>query len=127
MLVDNRVASQTKIATKVGGKVFAVGAVVTSTGMGVYDNIQNGTDTQRIVTDAVVDATFSAGSVAAGAAIGSVIPVAGTAVGAVVGGVAVVGGSVLASGTFDTVMEKPKAQVKEWVDVAADFYMSSFK
>ncbi len=63
--------------------------VALDTGMGIYDNIQAGTRTQKIVSDAVVDAGIGVGTIwastAAGAALGSIVPGPGNVVGAVGG------------------------------------------
>lgn len=76
------------------GSVLGYGTVVLDVGLGIYDNIQGETRTQKIVTDAIVDTGVGVGTIwasaAAGAAIGSVVPGPGNAVGAV-GGL-VVGG-----------------------------------
>lgn len=66
--------------------------VALDTGLGVYENIQNNSELQQTISDAIVDIGFGlggiAGSTAAGSAAGSIVPGAGTAVGAVVGFVA---------------------------------------
>lgn len=77
------------------GSVLGYGTVALDVGIGVYDNIQDGTRTQKIVTDAIVDTGVGVGTIwassAAGAAIGSIVPGPGNAIGAaggfVVGGV----------------------------------------
>ena len=77
------------------GSVLGYGTVALDVGLGIYDNIQDGTRTQKIVTDAVVDTGVGVGTIwvsaAAGAWIGSVVPGPGNAIGAagglVVGGV----------------------------------------
>ncbi len=75
-----------------GGAIFNyVGIAINATG-GVLENIENGTRTQKIVSDAIVDIGTDVGIIAAstaiGTAIGSVVPVAGNIVGAGVGMVA---------------------------------------
>ena len=66
--------------------------VALDTGLGVYENIQNNSELQQTISDAIVDIGFGLGgiaaSTAAGSAAGSIVPDAGTAVGAVVGFVA---------------------------------------
>ena len=66
--------------------------VALDTGLGVYENIQNNSELQQTISDAIVDIGFGLGgiaaSTAAGSAAGSIVPGAGTAVGAVVGFVA---------------------------------------
>lgn len=56
---------------------------------GVFENLEEGTKAQRIVSDAVVDAGVGLGTIAVstmiGSAVGSIIPVAGNIVGAAVG------------------------------------------
>ena len=67
--------------------VFTYAAIAMDVGVGIYDNIQNDTPTQRIVSDAVVDTTFDVGSIVAttavGAAVGSVVPGIGNVVGSI--------------------------------------------
>ncbi len=75
-----------------GGAIFNyVGIAINATG-GVLENIENGTRTQKIVSDAIVDIGTDVGIIAAstaiGAAIGSVVPIAGNIVGAGFGMVA---------------------------------------
>lgn len=78
------------------GSVLGYGTVALDVGLGIYDNIQDGTRTQKIVTDAIVDTGVGVGAIwasaAAGAAIGSVAPGPGNAIGAVGG--FVVGGTI---------------------------------
>lgn len=73
-------------------------------GLGIYENIQNDTRTQKIVSDAIVDAGFGAASIwastAAGAALGSVVPGAGNVVGAI-GGLVVGFGIYLATDAIE--------------------------
>ena len=77
------------------GSVLGYSTVALDVGLGIYDNIQDGTRTQKIVTDAVVDTGVGVGTIwvsaAAGAWIGSVVHGPGNAIGAagglVVGGV----------------------------------------
>ena len=103
--VDDVLGANSKIAKAVD-KLGTIGVII-DVGVGVYENVQSGTDTQRIVTDAVVDAGVSvgggwlaglAGTGAAaaatkiGAATGTAIaPGVGTLIGAGVGVVAGVG------------------------------------
>ena len=78
------------------GSVLGYGTVALDVGLGIYDNIQDGTRTQKIVTDAIVDTGVGVGTIwasaAAGAWIGSVVPGPGNAIGAA-GGL-VVGGTI---------------------------------
>ena len=78
------------------GSVLGYGTVALDVGLGIYDNIQDGTRTQKIVTDAIVDTGVGVGTIwastAAGAAIGSVAPGPGNVIGAVGG--FVVGGTI---------------------------------
>ena len=75
-------------ALDVAGKVADGAEIVLDTTSGIVDNINNGTRTQKIVSDAIVDAGvgigITAGSTAFGAWVGSFIPipVVGTLVGA---------------------------------------------
>ncbi len=103
--VDDVLGANSKIAKAVDA-LGTIGVII-DVGVGVYENVQSGTDTQRIVTDAVVDAGVSvgggwlaglAGTGAAaaatkiGAAFGTAIaPGVGTLIGAGVGIVAGVG------------------------------------
>ena len=91
--VDPKTAAKSAFALKTSsGKVnwggaFNYGMVILDVGLGVYDNVQAGTRPQKIVSDAIVDAGVGAGTIAlvsaAGAAIGSIVPVAGNVVGAI--------------------------------------------
>ena len=58
--------------------------VAIDVGEGIYENVQAGTRPQKIVSDAIVDAGIGVGSIALGAAIGSLIPIpiVGTVLGA---------------------------------------------
>lgn len=80
----SKLDSVAKLAKGVG--YSAVGVDVVS---GIYDNVQEGAQTNKIVLDAAVDTAFGLGglgaSVGAGAILGSVIPGAGTLVGAGLG------------------------------------------
>ena len=69
-------------------------AITVDVGAGIYENVQKGTSTERIISDAAVDLSFdvaslcassAAGSMAVGALAGSVVPVVGTIIGAAVG------------------------------------------
>ena len=72
-----------------GGAIFNYVGIAINATSGVLENIENGTRTQKIVSDAIVDIGTDVGIIAAstaiGAAIGSVVPVAGNIVGAGVG------------------------------------------
>jgi len=75
-------------AVDIAGDVASVFAILWETGTGIAENIENGTRTQKIVSDAIVDTGvgigLTAGSTAVGAWVGSLIliPVVGTLVGA---------------------------------------------
>ena len=75
-----------------GGAIFNYVGIAINATSGVLENIESGTRTQKIVSDAIVDIGVDVGIIAAstsiGAAIGSVVPVAGNIVGAGVGMVA---------------------------------------
>ena len=60
------------------------GAALIDVGMGVYDNVNTGASPKKVISDAVVDAVFTGGSVWAAGAAGSAI---GTAVGSFAPGV----------------------------------------
>ena len=62
----------------------AYGAALIDVGMGVYDNVNTGASPKKVISDAVVDAAFTGGSVWAAGAAGSAI---GTAVGSFAPGV----------------------------------------
>jgi phage tail tape-measure protein len=76
----------------VAGKLGATG-IALDAGAGIYENIESGASTSKIVTDATVDVAIGAGSLAAsaaagaaiGAAVGTVVPGAGNIVGALAG------------------------------------------
>lgn len=72
-----------------GGAIFNCVGIAVDTTFGVLENIEEGTRTQKIVSDAIVDAGAGAGiiagSTAIGSAIGSVVPVAGNIIGSGVG------------------------------------------
>ena len=92
--VDPITAGKEALTISSGGRINWGGAlnyavVGLDVGIGIYENIEAGTRTQKIVTDAVVDAGVGAGTIwlsaVAGAGAGSIVPVAGNVVGAVVG------------------------------------------
>ena len=72
----------------IAGDVASVFSIAWDTGMGVTENIENGTRTQKIVSDAIVDTSFGAGitaiSTSIGSAVGSLIPI--PVVGTLIGG-----------------------------------------
>lgn len=72
-----------------GGAIFNCVGIAVDTTFGVLENIEEGTRTPKIVSDAIVDAGTGAGiiagSTAIGSAIGSVVPVAGNIIGSGVG------------------------------------------
>ena len=75
-----------------GGAIFNYVGIAINATSGVLENIESGTRTQKIFSDAIVDVGVDVGIIATstsiGAAIGSVVPVAGNIVGAGVGMVA---------------------------------------
>ena len=75
-----------------GGAILNYTGIAIDTIDGIVENIENGTRTQKIVSDAIVDvgtgASVIALSTSIGSAIGSVVPVAGNIIGAGVGFVA---------------------------------------
>jgi hypothetical protein len=72
--VDKVLGDTSKLAK--GVKDIPYIFVIADTGIGIYDNIQNDTSTQRIASDAVVDVSFGLGgigiSTAAGVAFGTI-------------------------------------------------------
>ncbi len=92
--IDPITAGNEALKITSGGKInwggaLNYGVIAVDVGLGIYDNIQEGTRPQKIVTDAIVDAGVGAGTIwastASGAAIGSIVPGAGNVVGAVGG------------------------------------------
>ena len=83
------------------GSIFGYAMVALDTGLGVYENIQNGTRAQKTVSDAIVDAGLGIGSMALsaaagakiGALAGSVFPGLGNVIGAA-------GGALVGLGTY---------------------------
>ena len=95
--LDDAIGSTSKVAkgisriskaVDIAGDIASVFVVLWETGTGIAENIENGTRTQKIVSDAIVDTGIGvgliAGSTAVGAWVGSLIPipVVGTLVGA---------------------------------------------
>ena len=106
-----------------GGAILNYAGVALDVGLGIAENIEAGTDTQRIITDAAVDAGFGvgiiAGSTAIGSAVGSIVPVAGNIIGAGVGFLA----GVAIDWAVDTDIVGDKSLVdlvKDGVDAIAD-------
>ena len=99
-----------------GGAFFNYAGIAINTTLGVLDNIEKGTRTQKIVSDAVVDIGVDVGIIAAstsiGSAIGSVVPVAGNVIGAGVGMIAGYG--------IDWAVNKDFIGDKSLVDLAKD-------
>lgn len=131
--VDDVLGANSKLAKTVDilGKV----GIVIDVGVGVYENIQSGTDAQRIVTDAMVDTGVSigggllasaAGSAAAGAVAGSVAPGVGNLIGAGVGFLAGVG-IYLVTEVVEINGKSAVDWVKEGVDWFADGIAGWFK
>ena len=72
-----------------GGAIFNYAGIAINTTLGVLENIENGTRTQKIVSDAVVDVGADVGIIAISTSIGSLMgsfaPFAGNIIGAGVG------------------------------------------
>ena len=114
------------------GSIFGYAMVAIDTGLGIYDNIQNETRPQKIVSDAVVDVGLGIGSMALsaaagakiGALAGSVFPGLGNVIGAV-------GGALVGFGTYmltDVVSINGKTGsewLKEGAAVVADGFVDA--
>ena len=97
----NDIQAVSKVGNKISQGLTIAGyvAVAIDVGIGIYDNINNGASTKRIITDATVDVAVTGASIWAagaagssvGAALGSVCPVVGNAIGAGVGFVVGIG------------------------------------
>ena len=118
---------------------------VTSVGIGVFENIQEGTSPQRTTSDALVDTVLAVGSTMLsaaasaktgailGGAAGSVVPIGGNIAGGVVGGVV---GLVVGVGIYigtdvlkfngQSISEMAKDRVGMIADGVADFFGSLF-
>ena len=104
------------------GSIFGYTMVAIDAGLGIYENIQNGTRPQKIVSDAVVDAGLGVGSMALsaaagakiGALAGSVFPGLGNIIGAV-------GGALVGLGTYalTDVVEINGKTGSEWIKEGA--------
>ena len=112
----------------VAGDVASAFSIVWDTGMGIAENIENGTRTQKIVSDAIVDTGvgigITAGSTAAGAWIGSLIPipVVGTLVGAGAGYIVGEGADWLLNKDFEFLGNKSVVDwAKDGVAAVADW------
>ncbi|MBO5021409.1 MAG: RHS repeat-associated core domain-containing protein [Clostridia bacterium] len=85
--VDDMFGASSKLAK--GLKTVPYVSVGIDALIGVYDNINNGTEAQKVISDVVVDVGFGisgiAASTAIGTAVGSVVPVAGNIIGGAVG------------------------------------------
>ena len=138
--IDNVLGSSSKLAK--GIEAFGYVGVALDAGIGIYENIQNGVDARRVVTDAAVDVGVSVGggwlaglagtgatalATKIGAATGTAIaPGVGTLIGA---GVGVVAGVVI-YGLTEVVEINGKSAVdwvKDGVDWIADGIASWFK
>ena len=131
--VDDVLGANSKIAKAVD-TLGTIGVII-DVSVGVYENVQSGTDTQRIVTDAVVDAGVSIGggllasaaaSAATGAVAGSVAPGVGNLIGAGVGFVAGVG-IYFATEVIEINGKSAVDWVKEGVDWLVDGIAGWFK
>ncbi len=104
------------------GSIFGYTMVAVDTGLGIYENIQNGTRLQKTVSDAVVDAGLGIGSIAlsaaagakTGAIAGSVFPGLGNVIGAA-------GGALVGLGTYvlTDVVEINGKTGSEWIKEGA--------
>ncbi len=106
-----------------GGAVLNYAGVALDVASGIVENVEAGTDTQRIITDAAVDAGVGVGiiasSTAIGSVVGSVVPVAGNIIGAGVGFVA--GTLIDFAVNMDIIGDKSLVDLaKDAVDVVAD-------
>ena len=131
--LDDAIGSTSKFAKGLStvGKVIDVASafsIVWDTGMGIAENIENGTRTQKIVSDAIVDTGvgigITAGSTAAGAWIGSLIPipVVGTLVGAGAGYIVGEGADWLLNKDFEFLGNKSVVDwAKDGVAAVADW------
>ena len=109
--INVKTSLKLELSIKLPNKKFNRVAILNYAGValdtfgGVVENIEEGTDIRRIVTDAAVDAGTGvgiiAGSTAIGSAVGSVIPVAGNIIGAGVGYVAGIGIDYLVNTEFE--------------------------
>ena len=99
--VDDVLGANSKIAKAVD-KLGTI-SVIIDVSVGIYENVQSGTDTQRIITDAMVDAGVSAGAGWLAGFAGSVVSTkicaaAGTAIAPGVG--TLIGGAVSVGANF---------------------------
>ena len=87
LAVNNKLGPNSNITKylDVGGVVLDLASIAIEVGVGIAENVENNEPVQYIISDAIVDAQFSAAGVGIGMAIGSVLPGAGTVVGAVIG------------------------------------------
>ena len=109
------------------GSIFGYAMVAVDTGLGIYENIQNGTRPQKIVSDAVVDAGLGVGSMALsaaagakiGALAGSVFPGLGNVIGAA-GGALVGFGAYMLTDVVTINGKTGSEWIKEGAAVVAD-------
>ncbi len=109
------------------GSIFGYAMVAVDTGLGIYENIQNGTRPQKIVSDAVVDAGLGIGSMALsaaagakiGALAGSVFPGLGNIIGAA-GGALVGFGAYMLTDVININGKTGSEWIKEGAAVVAD-------
>jgi hypothetical protein len=91
--IDPATAARNALNFRSAGSVLGYVGVALNTGFNIYDNVQSGASTQKIVVDATVDIGFGIGGLAAsavtgaaiGAAFGTVVPGLGNIVGAAAG------------------------------------------
>ena len=115
--VDPLTAAKEALKPK-GWNLLGYASIALDTGVGIYENIQEGTCNQKIVSDAIVDIGFGIGSMAlsaaAGAKIGAIagsfFPGLGNIIGAVGGAVVGLGVSLVTE-----VFEEPIKECAGWV------------
>ncbi len=121
--IDDALGASSKLAK--GLDILGYAGDALDVGLNVYENIQNGTDSQRIVTDAMVDVGVNAtggmltsivSSSVAGALAGSVAPGAGNLIGGVLGALS---GFAFSLG-LDSIEINDKSIV-EWVKEGVDW------
>ena len=132
-LVDDVLGVNSKVAKAIDA--LGVVGIALDVGVGIYENIQNGTDAQRVITDAVVDAGASIGggllatvasTSAAGAVAGSVAPGVGNLIGAGVGFIAGVG-IYIVTDVIEINGKSIVGWIKEGVDWIVDGIVGWFK
>ena len=123
--IDPKIAVKNALTGK--GSILGYAMVALDTGLGIYENIQNGTKPQKIVSDAVVDTGLGIGSIALsaaagakiGALAGTVFPGWGNVIGALGGAVVGVGAYVLTD-VIEFNGKSGSEWIKEGASVVAD-------